>query len=118
MAKSKTSLLTWVLIGTGLALVVKAVGSTNTPQTATNNGMQPIVLPPQPTMPNTYPIVYMKFNEDAKLLQQALGFTGGAVDGVIGPNTLKKIQAKLPGYPQSFVIADYAQLQRLINAIK
>lgn len=120
MAKKKTNLLTWVFVGVGLALVSNAIAkpTTPTPPSNGNNGNiddQPIILPPQPTQ---YPIVFMKFNEDVKLLQRVLGFTGREVDGKIGPNTFKRIQAKLPGYPQSFVISDFAQLQRLINALK
>lgn len=65
---------------------------------------------------SNYPIKYMKFHEDAKLLQQALGFTGKNVDGKIGSITLGEWQ-KYKVVDSNFTINDRASLDYYIYEI-
>jgi hypothetical protein len=115
MAKSKTNLLTWVLVGVGLALVGNAIAKPTTPAPPSNgNNNTPNPLP----LVNDFPIVYMKFSEAAKPIQIALGFTDRDVDGKIGPKTLAALKMYLPSFTERFKISNQSELQSVLNQIK
>jgi len=96
------------------ASVVNTAPATPTPNTPTtptpNKPVSPVV-----TYPAGFPIVFGKYNVNAKRLQQAM--TGIGVDGIIGPQTLLRWQQFNPSIKKDFVIANEAQLQSAIAQI-
>lgn len=63
-----------------------------------------------------YPITYMKFHPDVKLLQKALKVTQ---DGIIGPVTFKKITDMVGVFPtKDLKIESFQRLQQLIDLAK
>jgi len=70
---------------------------------------------PAVTYPAGFPIVYGKYNANAKRLQAAM--TGIDVDGIVGIQTLTRWQQFNPSITKDFVIANEAQLQSAINYI-
>lgn len=70
---------------------------------------------PQVTYPIGFPIVYGKYNANAKRLQAEM--PGIVADGIIGPQTLLRWQQFNPSIKKDFVIANEAQLQSAINYI-
>ncbi len=96
-----------------------------TAPTANTGTPAPNIAPPSPaaTTDKNFPIVYNKFSERAKDLQKQLGFTGSAVDGIIGEKTLKKWNDTLASsginnlFTIYFKIENAAQLNTAIKQI-
>jgi hypothetical protein len=62
---------------------------------------------------NGFPIVFMKFNENAKKIQTAIGLTGEDVDGKIGKTTLDywgKLNPNIKSLGERFVISSQKML--------
>jgi len=109
----------WIIGGliTGTALLLlnnqsKASTLTTTPETPTtpNTPSTPVV-----NYPSGFPIVYNKYNANAKRLQAAM--TGITADGIIGPQTLARWQQFNPAIRSNFIIANEAELQAAISQI-
>jgi hypothetical protein len=119
--KTKKQLIIGGLI-TGAALLIineqnKASKLTTQPTTPTTPTTPTPSTPTVPvvTYPVGFPIVYGKYNANAKRLQQAM--TGITADGIIGANTLARWQQFNPAIKSNFIIANEAELQAAINQI-
>ena len=63
----------------------------------------------------SYPVVYLKYHPDVKILQSVLGVKA---DGIIGPMTLKAIQKYFPVYTSRLRFGTPSDLMTLISLIK
>lgn len=86
--------------------------------TTPKNVVPGTIKPPAPVSNSDYPIIYNKYSYSAKPIQEALGFKGANVDGIIGKNTVAALNKYWQGVTTRFTIPNETERDSIVKTIK